>query len=228
MNQPHKNTNLRQRLAQAMWLFWGLLFCPLKWLGVVKLCADHKQLQQLQKPFIIVSNHRHPLDPLILLIAFFPTLTRQLLPITHYVAALHRLQRPIQKIAKAMGLIQFVYYIFNVVIIPEQKTFAQKVAPLSAALAAGNSVIIFPEGRANNEDFPRLFKNGVAALHRNTDISIIPCGINYCRKGFFVRAVVSIGTPLTIPSKSDQPVEQVAELIRQAVTQECRKAKVCV
>lgn len=220
----HLRISLQRWIANTMWLFWGLVFSPLKLLQIIKFDYLPHDFNTLQTPVIIASNHRHPLDPLIIGIAMFPFMTVRLLPFAPYGAALHRLTRPGQRIAKSIGFIQAVYYLFNVVRIPAEGSLSEKLSPLLSALTAGESVLIFPEGRSYAEDNLRPFKNGVAALHTRSNIPVVPCAINYYKWGWFPCAVVSFGAPSFInTTSSNQTLEEIAETVRQTVCHQYQK-----
>jgi len=219
------HNNIQGKVAYAMWLFWGLLFFPLKMTGLIKLCYTPKDFKSFTGPAIIASNHRHPIDPLTIGIAIFPKLTFKLLPLAPYAAPLHRLQRPGQKVAKIIGFIQAVYYLFNVIKIPEAVSFDEKLTPLKNALKNSETVLIFPEGRSYTEDSPRPFKNGVASLHLTTNTQIIPCAIHYYKKGWLRCAVVSFGAPFFVTASTGKnDLIKTAETIRQSVTKQYQKA----
>jgi 1-acyl-sn-glycerol-3-phosphate acyltransferase len=208
-----------------MWYFWGLFFVPFKIFKIIKMDYNTNYFKSLQTPMIIASNHRNSIDPLTIGIAIFPKLTLKLLPLAPYAAPLHRLQRPGQKIAKAIGFIQAVYYLFNIVYIPEGVSFSKKLAPLVNAVKAGETILIFPEGRSYTEDIPRTFKNGVAALHTITNAPIIPCAVHYYKKGLIPHATVSFGAPFSVStSEREKTDEEIAEIIRKAVARQYKRA----
>lgn len=227
-NQDKKTRESRivkRLITNTMWFFWGLFFSPLKIFKIIKMDYNPDDFKSLNSSAIIASNHRNSIDPLTIGIAIFPKLTLQLLPLAPYAAPLHRLQRPGQKIAKSIGFIQAVYYLFNVVYIPEAVSFSKKLAPLVNASKAGETVLIFPEGRGNTDDTPRPFKKGVAALHARTNAPIIPCAVHYYKKGWLPCAVVSFGAPFSVPIlEVEQTDEEIAEIIRRAVAAQYKKA----
>jgi 1-acyl-sn-glycerol-3-phosphate acyltransferase len=208
-------------IANSMWLLWGLLFSPLRWLGIVHLTHHQPDHTHLTAPVIIAANHRHPVDPLTIGIALFPALTRKLLPLAPYAAPLHRLQRPGQRIARYIGFLPLVYFVFNVVRIPESVSFHEKLAPLLAALKAKESVLIFPEGRSYTTPTTQPFKPGVGALHLYSQASVIPCALHYHKQGWRRWVVVAIGAPFHVAhTDTSTDVETVAEHIRQAVEEQ--------
>ncbi len=82
---------------------------------------------------------------------------------------------------------------------------ANSFAAIHAALAAGQMVLIFPEGRSWDE--PRLapIKTGAARIALSTrdagvrGVTIVPVGINYERKdGLRSRVLVEVGEPIAI------------------------------
>ena len=215
---------MRTFLSNGVWLFCSLAFSPLRFFNIVQVRYECSDAANIKNPVIIASNHRSPLDPLFIGIALFPKLTHRVLPVTAYVAPLHRLQHPGQRIAKAVGFVQAVYFVFDVVRIPEEVTFSAKLAPLIDAVNAGKSALIFPEGRACTKTHVQPFKPGVAELHRVTGAPILPCAVHYYKKGLFSRVSVSFGSPVHIAESVFEcgDLATVAEEIRRAVDEQYR------
>ena len=88
---------------------------------------------------------------------------------------------------------------------------ADAFAAIHAALAAGQMVLIFPEGRSWDE--PRLapIKTGAARIALSARdagvqaVTIVPIGINYERKdGLRSRVLVEVGSPITVDALSPE------------------------
>ncbi|MEZ4453759.1 MAG: 1-acyl-sn-glycerol-3-phosphate acyltransferase [Nannocystaceae bacterium] len=92
---------------------------------------------------------------------------------------------------------------------------------LFAVMAAGRSMGIFPEGLSHDEAQVQRLKTGaarialgMAARHPEVKLQIIPCGLNYVRRGRFRgRVLVQYGAPLEVPiatlgpGSADAPIE---------------------
>ena len=192
---------------------------PLRLLGLITTNQHTNKDQLISGPVIIVANHRHPIDPLIFMVGLFPRLTYALLPITPYAAPPQRLNRPGQRIARAFGLLHFVYFLCNATTIPEQGTTTEKLQPLVRTIKQGQSVLIFPEGRCHQGTKSLPFKKGVTELHRMTNIPILPCAITYQKIWGIPRARLTTGTPTMIPQETyvDKGSLAAAEYVRQLV-----------
>ena len=98
---------------------------------------------------------------------------------------------------------------------------AESFAAIHGALAAGQMVLIFPEGRSWDE--PRLapIKSGAARIALSArdagvrDVTIVPIGINYERKdGLRSRVLVEVGQPIALDGLSTDQ-SQVDALTRE-------------
>lgn len=71
---------------------------------------------------------------------------------------------------------------------------ADPLAPLSAALAAGDSLILFPEGTRRDAPLPGPFRSGLYHLaHRHPDVELIPVYLQNLYRS------MPKGTPIPVP-----------------------------
>ena len=91
---------------------------------------------------------------------------------------------------------------------------ADSFAAIHTALAAGQMVLIFPEGRSWDE--PRLapIKTGAARIALSArdagvrDLTVVPIGINYERKdGLRSRVLVEVGQPIALDTLTSQQAQ---------------------
>jgi 1-acyl-sn-glycerol-3-phosphate acyltransferase len=82
-----------------------------------------------------------------------------------------------------------------------QRTFAA----VHAALANGNAIVVFPEGKSHNESNTQRLKTGAARMALGTapgangDVRIVPIGFNYADKARFRSSVaLVIGEPIEV------------------------------
>ncbi len=154
-------------------------------------------------PMIIASNHKGVLDSWIIFQALPFGVFYRLLPVRPYAAKKFSSSNKICCWLDRIGLIDLVYFIFNVVKIDHHLAFDKKIAPLVRALKDGQSIFLFPEGRLNYDFFDiGLFKKGVVELHRQTAVPVLPCAIKYHRRGSIGwRISVRFGEPFRIPEE---------------------------
>ena len=134
---------------------------------------DVKNLQGIQKPILIISNHRSINDPW-LIGASLPMFSR-FLPV-YYIGGT-RFNPPLLWLYK-IGIISLVYWLFGAFALPNEGTFEEKIQPIIKILKQGNAVVMFPEGgRKSRTGIVGEFKAGTAEVFLRTGIPILPVGI---------------------------------------------------
>jgi 1-acyl-sn-glycerol-3-phosphate acyltransferase len=131
---------------------------------------------------IYFANHGSHLDTLTLWAALAPELRRHTRPVA---ARDYWGGGGLKGLIAGRGL--------NVVLIDRQREHADTdpLAPLDAALAQGDSLILFPEGTRRDEALPGPFKSGLYHLaQRHPDVELVPVYLDNARrclpKGSFV------------------------------------------
>lgn len=127
-----------------------------------------------RRPRVYFANHTSNADTVLIWAALPPAIRRNTRPVA---AADYWLKTKLRKF--------FGTAVFNTVLIqrdPEQRAGAgdDPVAQMKEALAAGSSLILFPEGRRNDTDTPLLpFKSGLYHLAQAApDVELIPVWID--------------------------------------------------
>lgn len=123
---------------------------------------------------IYFANHGSHLDTLTLWAALPPTLRRRTRPVA---ARDYWGGGGLKGLIARRGL--------NVVLIDRQRSEADAdpLAPLQAALAAGDSLILFPEGTRRDDALPGPFKAGLYHLaHRQPQVELVPVYLDNARR----------------------------------------------
>ena len=162
---------------------------------------------------IYFANHSSHLDTIILWAAMPPDVRRSVRPVA---AADYwgkgRLQRYIA------------LKVLNAVLVDRSGGSTNPLEPLEAALRAGDSLIIFPEGTRRLEPVPGQFKSGLYHLARQfPDVELVPVFLDNLRralpKGSLVPVPIScvarFGAPIALAAKETKP--QFLERARVAV-----------
>ncbi len=118
----------------------------------------------LPLPCVVFANHSSHLDTLILLAALPAHQREQLRPVA---GADYSNATPARRYVAQRLL--------RVVLIDRVAGGAQALEPLHAALAAGDSLIVFPEGTRGSEPLPAAFKSGLYHLARaHPGLALVP------------------------------------------------------
>jgi 1-acyl-sn-glycerol-3-phosphate acyltransferase len=163
-------------------------------------------------PFIIVANHSSHLDAVSLLNLFPLRRLRHIRP----VAAADYFGR--NKLVSLLG-----HMLFNILPIARKAITAETnpVPRMAAALEAGESLIIFPEGTRGSGEEMRRFHSGVAHLVENTpNVPVVPAYlVNMGRslpKGEWIPVPffceVRIGAPQRLEGKKRQEITHALEM----------------
>jgi 1-acyl-sn-glycerol-3-phosphate acyltransferase len=100
------------------------------------------------------------------------------------------------------------------VLIDRQTRSSNPLEPLETALAAGDSLILFPEGTRGTERLPGAFKAGLYQLAKDfPDVELVPVFLDNLRralpKGSLVPVPISciarFGSPVALAEDEDKP-----------------------
>ena len=155
---------------------------------------------------IYFANHTSHLDTVLMWAALPPTLRAR----THPVAAADYWGHGVLRRHVALRVL-------NAVLIDRRggaREAGGPLAPLRAALTAGDSLIIFPEGTRGAERIPGDFKSGLYHLARDyPQVELVPVYLDNLRqslpKGSLlpvpISCAVRFGTPLVLGPDEDRP-----------------------
>lgn len=143
---------------------------------------------------IYFANHSSHLDTILVWAAMPPDLRRQVRPVA---AADYwgkgALQRKI-----ALGTL-------NAVLIERSARGSDPLAPLKAALDAGDSLIIFPEGTRGTGELPSPFKPGLYALAKDyPEVDLVPVFLDNLRRALPKGSLVPV--PLSCVARFGPPI----------------------
>jgi 1-acyl-sn-glycerol-3-phosphate acyltransferase len=201
----------------AQMFFFALLVRPLLLFVLGLRVRGGERLRaviQSRQQFILIANHSSHLDALALLSLFPLAQLRRLRP----VAAAEYFERNwlIAWLSRAF---------FNILPIPRTHITAgnHPVARMKAALDAGDSLILFPEGTRGGYEQMQHFRAGIAHLvHEAPDVPVLPAYLlNLGRslpKGEFIPvplfAEARFGAPLRPPGTRAEIIAQLEAAVR--------------
>jgi 1-acyl-sn-glycerol-3-phosphate acyltransferase len=163
---------------------------------------------------IYFANHASHLDTILLWAALPPALR----DVTHPVAAADYWGRsPLRR--------HIALKVLNGVLIDRQgPRTSDPLAPLKQVLAAGDSLIIFPEGTRSPDELPRAFKPGLYHVAREFPAAeLVPVYLDNLRRAFPkgsyfpvpISCAVRFGTPIAL--RSGEAKDAFLERAREAV-----------
>lgn len=188
----------------------------------ITLVRGQTPIRKSQRPRLIVSNHRTPLD-VVSLMYFFDA---------HFLANHKTRTAPVVGTAAIrMGTI-FVDR-------DDRKSGVQAIRAMRRALEGGESILIFPEGTTYAGDEVRPFKGGAFVAAKGLDVDLLPIGVAYVpgmefsggslgahARGFLSRprnrVWIAIGD--TVPLPPGREAEEQVRAIVQKLVDEARVA----
>ncbi len=164
-------------------------------------------------PFLLVANHDSHLDTLVLLSLFPLGRLGRIRPVA---AADYWLSSPLKRFAASACL--------NVLpVVRGARAGDDPLAPLSAALARGESLILFPEGTRGEPEVLERFKTGAARLAlAHPEVPLVPVYLAGSGRSLprgtalFVPLVVrvAIGEPLALSGTPREATARLEEAVR--------------
>jgi 1-acyl-sn-glycerol-3-phosphate acyltransferase len=92
----------------------------------------------------------------------------------------------------------------------ESGEFADPLAPLIAALASGDSIILFPEGTRGHEELPHRFKSGLYNLAlKFPSVVLVPAWINNIQRLLPKGEVVPVPVLCSVTFGAPMKIEQI-------------------
>jgi 1-acyl-sn-glycerol-3-phosphate acyltransferase len=209
MVMPQK---IKNNISLFVWLFsYFVVFVLSKIFFSIKTSYEDKNFQKIRKPVIVVSNHKNQFDPWIIFVSLPFKVFLRLLPIRPFAKDNFKKNSFLGFLASSK-IIVFIYYIYNVITIPDVSSFQEKINPLIRALKENNTILIFPEGKIILNEDVGDFKKGAVALQEETGAPILPCSVRYGKRRFLRKKVeVSFGKAFYVPKKLLKNKEDYAE-----------------
>ena len=165
---------------------------------------------------IYFANHSSHLDTILVWAAMPPELRRRVRPVA---AADYwgkgRLQRHV-----ALGVL-------NAVLIERQARGSNPLDPLEAALASGDSLILFPEGTRGTGELPGPFKPGLYHLAKAfPDVELVPVFLDNLRRALPKGSLLPV--PLSCVARFGAPIRLEAGEAKPAFLERARTAVVAL
>jgi 1-acyl-sn-glycerol-3-phosphate acyltransferase len=163
---------------------------------------------------IYFANHSSHLDTILVWAAMPPHLRRRVRPVA---AADYwgkgRLQRRI-----SLGVL-------NAVLIDRQTRSSDPLEPLKAALAAGDSLILFPEGTRGTGELPSPFKPGLYHLAKAfPEVELVPVFLDNLRRALPKGSLLPV--PLSCVARFGCPMQLQADETKPSFLDRAREAVV--
>ena len=194
---------IRRKVALFVWVFSYIpVFILVKIFASREVYCEDKRFKGVKRPIIVVSNHKGFFDPWIIFSSLPFRVFLRLLPIRPFAKTKFREKGIFIGALSSLGILRFVYFIYDVITIPDVDSFDEKIKPLVKALEEQGTILMFPEGRIISGDEVGEFKKGAAAIQMITGVPILPCAVRYKKKFLFRhRIVVSFGSPVFLWNK---------------------------
>lgn len=161
---------------------------------------------------IYFANHSSHLDTIILWAAMPPDIRRQVRPVAAAdywgVGRIHR---------------YIALKVLNAVLVERGGRSSDPLAPLEAALRAGDSLIIFPEGTRGLDRLPTAFKSGLYHLAAEfPEVELVPVFLDNLRRALPKGSLVPV--PLSCVARFGAPIALARGETRPAFLGRARKA----
>lgn len=191
----------KNRITESIiWLItYSVLNLILRLFFSVRIAVDPSLLSSPPKGALLISNHKSMIDPWIIPVMMPFRLFNNFSPIRFSGAT--RFNSPIRNFLYASGIIPLIYFLYNVIEIPQTGSTDEKLLPFKEALLRDETVMFFPEGSIMPDSSIGEFKRGSAVLAHAANTPIIPISIRYKRGTFRTHCFINYGAPLSIPEE---------------------------
>jgi 1-acyl-sn-glycerol-3-phosphate acyltransferase len=167
------------------------------------------------KPLLIVANHQGVADPWPLTLTLPRSWFWKMAPVRFMATQYFR--NPLMNIIRPLVIWPFVYWPNGVIYLPHPKkkgneklTIEEKTKTTIEAITAGNTVVMFPEGRISDNGDIGEFKRGPAYIQKLTGAPILIAALNREK-----RTVIWEKETIMIPKELDE--SQAAAWLRNRV-----------
>jgi long-chain acyl-CoA synthetase len=210
-------------------VYYALVWPATQILGHPKV-AGRDNLQGVQGPVLIVSNHITRRADIGLILAALPVRFRHRLATAMGGESLQRMRRPPRDWFFAKRWAYYLGYwlataLFNVFPLPQHSGFRESFRFSGESADRGYSLLVFPEGEVNNSEDGHMasFQSGIGLLAENLRLPIIPMRLDGVwqmkrerrRLAHFDEITVRIGAPILFPPNT--PPEEIARRLESIV-----------
>lgn len=162
-------------------IYWPLLRVTLFTIFKVEISDPHGTLSSAPIGTIIVANHKTPLDPFIISIAF-PWLSA-VYPI-RFMAEFRKFEGQPLEFFRKIGLIYVIYFLFGAFSSRRGQGIERALALPVYFLNHKQSVLIFPEGSMVRGHELGTIRRGAGVLAAKTGAPVLPVALHYRRKKY--------------------------------------------
>ncbi|MGM0628822.1 MAG: lysophospholipid acyltransferase family protein [Patescibacteria group bacterium] len=213
---------IKKSVALSVWFFsYFVVFIVSKIFLSIQTYYEDENFKDVKKPMVVVSNHKTPFDPWIIFVSLPFTVLLRLFPIRPFAKKEFKGNSFLAVLSK-LKITKFIYYIYDVITIPDTDSFDGKIDPLVEALKNKNTILMFPEGGIFFKEGVSEFKKGAVAIQERSGAPILPCSVRLGSKRLFRRKVfVSFGEVLYIPKdlfNEDESYTEAREYLREKVS----------
>ncbi|MBI2055889.1 MAG: 1-acyl-sn-glycerol-3-phosphate acyltransferase [Candidatus Sungbacteria bacterium] len=174
-------------------IYWPLLRVTLFTLFNVEIRDPHGTLSKTPRGTIIVANHKTPLDPFIISIAF-PWLS-SIYPI-RFMANFRKFNDQALEFLRKIGIIYVIYFLFGAFSSRRGQGIERALELPISFLNHKQSVLIFPEGSMVLGHELGTIRRGAGILAAKTGAPVLPVALRYRRKKY----ILNIGELFQVPS----------------------------
>ena len=204
-----KVVNEFARVTQYLtWPFLWLVFHLFYKLRI----GGREHFREVEDPFVIVANH----------VDFYHSFAFRLIlgPLTTHLPlrfmAVTRFDWRSLNFLSSIGVIAFVYSLFGVFTVTPGLGMERNLRKAREIIEAGGNIVIYPEGKVNVSGGVGPFKNGAAALVRQTGVKVVPVSFRLGAHRLWRRALeVNVGAPIAVDKSLS--VEKITEVFREKV-----------
>lgn len=204
---------IRNHIACTVWfLSYFVVYFLSKIFLSIEVHYEDKSFKDVKKPTIVVSNHENPFDPWIIFVSMPFWSYVKLLPVRPFAKNKFSEKRSFLGVLSSLRIINFIYFIYNVIIVSSDVSFEEKIKPIIDSIKENNTVLIFPEGKIILDTEVGEFKKGAVVIQERTGAPILPCAISHGKRGLFRKKVyVSFGKPFYISKELMDNKDDYAE-----------------
>ena len=125
---------------------------------------DSEDVKNLQEGTIFILNHRNVLDPWIFFNSLPFSVLVKILPVRIFSSSNFQKSSFLLRVLDKSQIINFIYFVYSCIKVPHKGTLEEKISVLFPAIEKNQSVLIFPEGKVNNQPEISEIKEGIRII----------------------------------------------------------------